>query len=60
MRLAEALLAYYRFASLGVVFDGQRVLSEGVEPPPAFSSLVGYYQRSGDGRSIEGQMRDDD
>lgn len=59
-RLTEALFAYYRFASLGVVFDNQRVRSEGVAAPPLFTSLVGRYLQTGGARSIEEQMRDDD
>lgn len=59
-RLAEALLAYSRFAALGVIFKNQRILDEGVIRPPPFMSLISNYLETSVGRSVEDQMRDDD
>ncbi len=59
-RLAEALSAYYRFAALGLIFSNQRIRSEGVSRPPAFTSLVTRYLETSGARSIDEQMRDDD
>ena len=38
--LQHALELYYRFCSLDLVFDNQRLLAEGIPPPPCFTDYM--------------------
>jgi nucleoside-diphosphate-sugar epimerase len=56
MRLALDL--YYRFCSLDLMFDNQRLLSEGVPPPPRFTDYMAKCVETSES-SIYEQMRID-
>lgn len=59
-RLLQALELYLRFSASGVeVFDNQRLLKEGMPPPPRFTSYLGACATLGGNRSVYEQMLDD-
>jgi nucleoside-diphosphate-sugar epimerase len=59
-RLLRALEMYFRFSASGVeVFDNQRLLEEGMAPPPRFTSYLQTCATLPPDRSVYEQMLDD-
>jgi nucleoside-diphosphate-sugar epimerase len=59
--LLDALEIYFRFGELGVeYFDNQRLLAEGMPPPPRFTSYLATCATRPPDRSVYDQMRDDE
>jgi nucleoside-diphosphate-sugar epimerase len=59
--LLMAMRIYYRFAATNVeIFDNQRLLSEGMSPPPKFTTYLHRCATMPAGRSVYAQMRDDE
>jgi hypothetical protein len=57
-RTRRAIELYYRFAKLDVAFDNSRILSEGIQPPPKFTSYLRRCVETSEHRTIYDQMRD--
>lgn len=57
--MLRAIRAYGDFSELGMLFENQRLLAEGMSPPPKFSSYVGLCETTSQGHSIAEQMRFD-
>jgi nucleoside-diphosphate-sugar epimerase len=56
-----ALRIYYRFAEINVeLFDNSRLLTEGMPPPPKFTSYLGLCITQPSDRSVYQQMKDDE
>jgi nucleoside-diphosphate-sugar epimerase len=59
-RLLRALEMYFRFSASGVeVFDNERLLEEGMAPPPRFTSYLQTCAALPSNRSVYEQMLDD-
>jgi nucleoside-diphosphate-sugar epimerase len=59
--LLLALRLYFQFASLEAeIFDNSRLLQEGMEPPPKFTSHLALCALQPADRSVYEQMRDDE
>ena len=57
--MLRAIRLYGAFANLGMVFDNERLLSEGVPPPPRFTEYAGLCAVSAEGTPIAAQMQYD-
>jgi nucleoside-diphosphate-sugar epimerase len=59
--LLMALRLYFQFASLEVeIFDNSRLLQEGMEPPPKFTTYLALCATQPSDRSVYEQMKDDE
>jgi nucleoside-diphosphate-sugar epimerase len=58
-QIASAIRIYRAFGSLNVRFDNQRLINEGMEPPPRFVDYLAECVRTGEEKSISEQMRYD-
>ena len=57
--LSKALALYAKFAQSGVLFDNQRTLFEGIEPPPPFHTYAALCAQTSEAASLQSQMEDD-
>ena len=57
--MLRAIKTYCDFSELGMLFDNQRLLAEGMPLPPPFSSYAGLCETTSQGHSIAEQMRFD-
>ena len=57
--MLKAMRLYESFASLNVTFSNQRLLDEGIAPPPRFTDYLDVCIRTGCDRSIPEQMLTD-
>jgi nucleoside-diphosphate-sugar epimerase len=59
--LLQALELYYRFCTTTIeTFDNSRILGEGIEPPPRFTTYLGLCESTSEGKSVYDQMLDDE